>query len=162
MTSKRCHVDVFLAPGEFGVYHRPLAVKTILGSCVSIVLWDSVRRIGGLNHYILPRPARDEDPGPRHGVFACRKLISRMLAAGVERSNLWAAVIGGGSPSGAPHDASVGAENTRVALTLLAEFGLRVRRQETGGKHGRKLLFNTGDGSLIVRSLGSKTLTAKE
>lgn len=153
----RQRVDIFLAPGELGVYARPLNVKTVLGSCIAIALWDASRRVGGLNHYLLPTPV-GVDGGTRFGSVACRELVERMRAAGCEPTKLWAAVVGGGAPVGRDDDASVGAANTRVALAALAEHGIRVRRQETGGAFGRKLLLNTGDGTLWIRRLDSRLI----
>lgn len=148
----RLHVDVHLAPGELGVYRKPQKVKTVLGSCVAVCLWDAQLRIAGLNHFILPA-ASEGETGFQFGTVACRGLIERMRSAGCRPDKLWAAVIGGGAPLGPDGVASVGAGNARVALASLAEHGIRVQRCETGGQFGRKLLFDTGNGDLLVRRL---------
>jgi chemotaxis protein CheD len=154
----RMHVDVLLAPGELAVYRRALHVKTILGSCVAVCLWDPLGRIAGLNHYLLPHPVGQHPPDPRFGSISCRRLIEEMQAAGAAPAKLWAAVIGGGAPVGVDDQWSVGSANVQIALAVLREFGIRVQRQETGGRTGRKLLFDTGTGKLLVHTLGSQLL----
>lgn len=47
--------DVFLAPGELVVVRSPANIRTVVGSCVAICLWDGRRRVGGLNHYLQDR-----------------------------------------------------------------------------------------------------------
>jgi chemotaxis receptor (MCP) glutamine deamidase CheD len=41
---------------------------------------------------------------------------------------------------------SLGAKNVAVALELMKASGIPVVVQETGGTHGRKIMFNTDDG----------------
>ncbi|MBN2447852.1 MAG: chemotaxis protein CheD [Phycisphaerae bacterium] len=156
MTSQRRNFDVFLRPGELGVFAGGQRVKTILGSCVAVCLWDRRRRLGGINHFLLPRPEDHDRSSMRYGTVACTQLIQRMYARGARPENLTAAVVGGGAPiRGRRRMASerIGDANTRVALMILAEHGISVQRQVTGGDHGRKLLFGTGDGTLHVRTL---------
>ena len=45
----------YIVQGEQALGFRPdHMVNTILGSCVSVCLWDSARSIGGMNHILLP------------------------------------------------------------------------------------------------------------
>lgn len=150
----RLHVDVYLAAGELGVYRRSLYVKTVLGSCVALCLWDGAARVAGINHFLLPTAPRAELDDLRFGSVSCSRLLERMRQAGAELRRLRVALIGGGSPTGGASDESVGAANARAALRVLNRHGLVVHRQETGGSYGRKLLFNTGTGALAVHLLG--------
>jgi chemotaxis protein CheD len=151
MTDARPRVDVFLAPGDLTVHVGPVQVKTILGSCVAVCLWDAARGVGGVNHFLLPRPGQGDVADNRFGAVATRRLIEEVCAAGARRAALQAAVVGGGRPMSTITVGAVGDLNTAVALVVLREHGIRVVRQETGGAHGRKLLFNTQTGALLVR-----------
>ena len=153
--SGRSRIVVFLVPGDLTVQTRPVNVKTILGSCVGVCLWDAARRIGGVNHFLLPAPTAHATADNRFGTIATPRLIQRLCDRSARLADLRAAVIGGGRPVFALKAATVGDENIAVALSVLREYGIRVVRQETGGAHGRKLLFNTASGALIVRPLRS-------
>ena len=164
MRPPRRPVDVFLAPGELTVHAQPARVKTILGSCVAVCLCDPRAGVGGVNHFLLARPASGDHADTRYGCVATPRLIERVCQAGALRHRLQAAVIGGAHPlvtnggGPAPSDRAahrIGAENAAVALTLLEAAGIRVVHQDTGGPCGRKLLFNTGTGELLVRKLRS-------
>ena len=154
MRVARRRVDVFLAPGQLTVQTRPACIKTVVGSCVAVCLWDADTHIGGLNHYLLARPGPLDTPDPRYGTVATPLLIERLRRAGAAPARMQAAVVGGGHPIQSLKDTRIGEENIAVALEVLTGHGIPVVRQETGGAYGRKLLFNTGTGQLIVRSLG--------
>jgi chemotaxis protein CheD len=69
---------VHLAPGQFVVTADPCTVRTILGSCVGICLWDRKRRVGGMNHFLLPGDSSHDD-SPRHGEGAMKLLYDGVL-----------------------------------------------------------------------------------
>jgi chemotaxis protein CheD len=149
----RLRVDESLLPGDLGIYARPLQIKTIVGSCVALCLWDPVRKLAGLNHYLLPFGPSGSERDFRYGTSACRHLITTFLDRGGWKSRTYVALVGGGAPASHSEDGTVGAHNVTAALQVLREFGLSVHRRETGGLFGRKLLFFTGEGRLLVRTL---------
>ena len=153
MKATRRRVDLFLAPGELTVQTRSVRVKTLVGSCVAVCLFDHRLRIGGVNHFLLARPGPGQTPDARYGTCAMSALLERMRHAGATPPGLEAAVLGGGHPMDSLQFNTIGDENAALALAVLAAQGIRVVRQDTGGDHGRKLLFDTGTGELLVRRL---------
>jgi len=142
-------IDVYLAPGELLVSTRGVQVRTVLGSCVAVCLWDPARGIGGLNHFLLPRPGARDGTDFRFGTVSTAALVQRVCRGGSRPAELAAAVIGGGHPHRALKS-TVGDENVAAALAVLGEHGVVVARQDTGGPYGRRLLFHTGTGVLTV------------
>ena len=45
---------ISVAIGNWAVATAPARVRTLLGSCVGVVLYDRVARLGGLAHIVLP------------------------------------------------------------------------------------------------------------
>jgi chemotaxis protein CheD len=142
---------VFLSPGEIACAAKPTLITTVLGSCVAVTLWDSVRNLGGVNHFILPR-ARMSGDGARYGDQAMAQLMEEMLALGASRANLQAKVFGGANvlPIGG-NNGTVGAANVAFAMNDLSEHRIMVKAHRTGGEHGRLLVFNTSTGEAFVR-----------
>jgi chemotaxis protein CheD len=145
---------VYLLPGEVVAVggESPRTLTTILGSCVSVCLWDRRGRGGGMNHFLLPRRAADVPRSGRYGDSAVPLLVSRLLAHGAMRSDLRAKVFGGahvlaGGPVGGR---TLGGDNVEVALAALREEGVQVVSEDVGGTRGRKLAFNTVDGTALV------------
>src|SRR5690606_32079675 len=69
-----------LAPGCFHVATADELISTLLGSCVAACIYDPLRAIGGMNHFLLPHGKPDDRHGApvsssnRYGVFAMESL----------------------------------------------------------------------------------------
>ena len=140
--------SVYLLPGQLFASTEPYQIKTILGSCVAICLWDKRRGGGGMNHFLLPSTHEGQPASLRYADEATRVLLEQLNSLGCRPPNLRAKIFGGASLF-QPRDAyasTLGAKNVAVALDLMKRAGIPVIAQVTGGPQGRKLLFNTDDG----------------
>src|SRR5258706_10049652 len=79
--------QIFLVPGAVHCSAAPGLVTTVLGSCVGVCLWDPLRRVGGMNHYVLPLSPAD-DRTPRYGDVAIERLIEAMARLGCRVGDL--------------------------------------------------------------------------
>jgi len=142
----------YLYPGGIFADPRPHRVTTVLGSCVSVCLWDRVRGVGGINHYLLPLWNGDGLPTPRYGNIAIAALIDRMLALKCSRENLRAKLFGGAAMWENPNGLlAVGERNIELARRQLAEAGIPVIASDLGGDAGRKIIFDTASGAVLLR-----------
>ena len=147
----------FLYPSTFFASKDPYVVKTILGSCVAICLWDPVTKIGGINHYMLPNWSGNDLASPKYGNIAIDKLLERMAQLGAKRENLKAKIFGGGELiESKANGAYIGERNIRVARMILEEKKIPVVASSTGGKKGRKILFFTDSGEVRHKFLDKK------
>lgn len=130
-------------------------MTTILGSCVAVCLWDPALRFGGINHYLLPYWAEGAAASLRYGNVAVQCLIESLLTLGCVKDRLVAKLFGGASVIQAFQEGEdpLGMKNVQVAQTLLAEAGIRIVGEDVGGRHGRKVIFQTDDGVVWVKSL---------
>jgi chemotaxis protein CheD len=148
----RCRV--YLHPGQLHAAAEPTEVATVLGSCVSLCLWDPKAQIGGVNHYTLPLPPGGDPRSPRFGEPAIEILRERVLALGALGSRLQAKVCGGASTYGvAISSRSLGLQNVELARRLLASLGIPIMAEHVGGNRGRKLIFHTDTGIAWVKRL---------
>ena len=152
--------DHFLFPSTLFVSKSPVFVTTILGSCVSVCLWDPVLEYGGINHYMLPLWNGQGLASPKYGNIAIVKLLDKMLENGCDRKNIVAKVFGGGEVLQTTACLfNIGERNTEVALEMLKEFNIRVAGVCTGGVKGRKIVFDTSKGVVIHRYIEKQTQT---
>lgn len=140
----------FLYPGQMFVSREPVTIATILGSCAAVCLWDSRKKVGGMNHYLLPDGPADNPNRLRYGNVANQALLNEMLALGSDIKDLQAKIFGGASAYAADPLTALGVRNVEVAEEFLRNAGIRITAKETSGKHGRKLMFNTQDGQTEV------------
>ena len=146
---------VYLHPGEMIATATPTAVKTILGSCISVCLWDCDRAIGGMNHFVMPRTAASTPNPGRFGSLAIARLIDAMIEQGARATRLQAKVFGGATmiPGGEARPNHIGVQNMRIASELLERAAIPVIACDVGGGHGRKIVFYTDDGSVALWTL---------
>lgn len=142
---------VYLYPGGLWAEGQPAVITTVLGSCVSVVLWDPYTSLGGINHFILP--SSGSMVSPRYGNHALPMLHERVLLLGARRETLLACVFGGASVLAGESASKLGSRNVAEAFQFLESRNIAVLRQDVGGHEGRKLTFRTADGSTLVRKL---------
>lgn len=150
----------YLFPGALFAPAEPHLVTTVLGSCVSVCLWDPVASTGGINHYLLPLWNGEGLPTPKYGNIAIAKLVERMLELGCNKKRLQAKIFGGAAMWQSTEGLiSVGDRNIALALDLLEEQKIPVIGSDVGGHLGRKIIFNTETGGVLLRR--NRTLAAK-
>jgi chemotaxis protein CheD len=146
---------VYLLPGELQVSDKPCQMTTILGSCVAVCLWDTKLHIGGMNHFLLPACTEGSGCSMRFGDLATRSLLQRLLELGSQRQHFQAKLFGGSAlfRSEARYESSLGAKNVALAKAMMNNAGIPVIAEDTGGSQGRKIVFNTDDGSAWSRQV---------
>jgi chemotaxis protein CheD len=142
----------FLYPGQVFATSEPITISTILGSCAAVCLWDSRRRAGGMNHYLLPEGLAEGPNRLRYGNVANPELLNRVLALGCEIRNLQAKIFGGSSAFAVDLAQSVGSRNVDLAEAFLHDAGISVVEREVSGKHGRRLNFQITDGVTRIKN----------
>jgi chemotaxis protein CheD len=144
--------QVFLVPGSMYCSPMPSIVSTVLGSCVSVCLWDFAGRGGGMNHFVLPHaPAGEESL--RYGDVAMRVLWRSMERLGTTRRVVRAKIFGGAAVLPFGDDETVGEKNVRLARGWLDSLGIPLMAAQTGGGTGLHVRFNTGDGTVATRGI---------
>lgn len=141
----------YLYPGTLFVHHEPHLVTTVLGSCVSVCLWDPAARVGGINHYLLPLWNGEGLPTPKYGNIAIVKLVQKVQDLGAG-SRLVAKVFGGSSMWEKTEGLlAIGQRNIELAMELLEQHRIPVVSSDLGGPVGRKIIFHTGDGTVLLK-----------
>ena len=129
----------YIAQGEQSVGRRTgEVISTILGSCVSVCLWDPVARIGGMNHMLLP-DAGQIAMSRSAGAVDMERLINAMVRMGAERQRLRAKVFGGASMLSGITD--IGARNVQFATGYLKREEIVCDAASTGGDFARQIRY---------------------
>ncbi|MDR7505831.1 MAG: chemotaxis protein CheD [Armatimonadota bacterium] len=156
--------EVTIYVGGLHVADEPTVIRTLLGSCVSVCLWDPVTRVGGMNHFMLPRSTAPEVEGDalRFGVHAMDRLIGTMMKLGAARRRLVAKVFGGAHVLALRTSSeSVAEQNVRFVRGFLRDEGIPVAGEDLGGDHARHVRFYTASGRALVRRISSAAALAR-
>jgi len=148
-----------LHPGDYYVAAEGELIRTVLGSCVSACVRDSRRRIGGMNHFMLPVDRSDgtsswngsASASTRFGNVAMERLINEILKLGGRRDDLEFKLVGGGKVLDALSD--VGARNIRFVKQYVQAEGFKVIGEDLGDLYPRKVLYDPTTGFARVKRL---------
>ncbi len=140
---------IFLNAGELLFSKEPIIMKTILGSCVSVVIFDKKNKYGGMCHYIIPEISRGTN-SVRFGDVAVPFLIKKFLNNGSLKPNMEVSIFGGAFMLDIEDTIFfTGENNIRIAHTYINKYKLFIKQEDTGGNKGRKIQFNSLTGEII-------------
>ena len=146
--------SVYLFPGQIFASAEPALVTTILGSCVAVCLWDEEAGAGGINHYLLAANPMRGGADARYGNTAMQRLLESVVDRGASIKRLIAKIFGGARViDGFTARQSIGEQNVIAARDFLQQNEIAIGGEHTGGRAGRKLLFNTSNGSAYVKEI---------
>ena len=141
---------VKVLPGEYFVFDEDILITTTLGSCIAACLWDRERRIGGMNHFMLPEGSSDSG---RYGSYAMELLINELMKRGASRMTLEAKVFGGGAVIGGMSTINVGERNTQFVIDYLQTERIPIVSRDVLEIYPRKVCFLPASGKAMVKRL---------
>jgi chemotaxis protein CheD len=159
----------YVVAGEVCVAAEPATLVTVLGSCVAVCLWSAELRIGGINHFLVPRslPSDKNYMGGDRAIPALiEQMLSRMarhvaagkdgrpiapsrIAGGPVRPRQLIAKVFGGAHTG-QHSWNGGAENILMAWSELRKADIPIVAADVGGSDSRRISFNVATGQVQV------------
>ncbi len=133
-----------------------------LGSCVGICLYDSITKVSGMAHIMLPdskQMTRDKNPA-KYADTGIDLLIHDMIQLGADRKRLKAKIAGGAQmfafSAAADSLGRVGDRNIEAVKAKLASLRIPILAEDTGLNYGRTIQFFSEDGSLLIKSVGKE------
>ena len=140
-------------------------ISTLLGSCVSVCLFDTGMQIGGMNHFMLPQmsKSRHSDEDTLLAGDACMEaLLNSMLARGAAKHRIKAKAFGGGNviDCNLPSTLSIGKRNADFTVEWLAREGIPLLASDFLGPWSRKILFVPQSGDAYCKRMDSRMVNA--
>ena len=148
--------EIFLNPGDVHFGGKETRIRTILGSCVSLVIWHPNLQVGGMCHFMLPERADPKRPvlDGRYADEAVELLCADVRRIGVPPREYHLKLFGGGNmfPDLSRNDGiHIGVKNVFAARALIARRGLRVVSEHVEGFGHRHLIFDVWSGLVSLR-----------
>lgn len=155
--------SVHVGIGEYRISSTPGdSLKTFgLGSCVAVMVYDKVSKLGALIHIALPDSSIDaQKAAARPAYFAdtgLAKMFNELSARGTSRRNIWIKIAGGASIMDEGKTFDIGRRNVLAIKKWLWKNRFGVLKEDVGGSISRTVTFGVDDGEVII-SRGTEVL----
>ena len=131
-----------------------------LGSCLGVAVYDSVARVGGMIHCMLPLskidPAKAQAMPAMFVDTGVPALLQACFDLGADRSRLRLSVAGAGSPLDDKHVFNIGDRNLAVLRKILWKNSLLIAAEDTGGSEPRTLYLEMKTGEVYLKARGDR------
>ena len=144
---------------DLNVCKAPDVITTLgLGSCIGLVFYDPVSKVGGMVHYMLPdsTKVRNNSNIAKFADTGIDELLRRVIA-GANKGRLIAKIAGGArmfEVSGLSDVGNIGARNAEAAKAKLKQLGIRLVAEDTGLNYGRTVELHCDTGEFYIKSVG--------
>jgi len=143
---------------------NPTVLRTILGSCVGICIYDRMKKIGGLAHVLLPNDTSNGASPEKYADTAIPLLVNRLIKEGAKKEFMSAKIAGGASMFKFESNIAlgqIGDRNIEETKKILGNLGISLLEDDVGGNAGRVIDFFLNDGHLKVKASGKEKMYYK-
>jgi len=144
---------------DMGVAESPNTLRTILGSCVGICIYDPKAKIGGLSHIMLPSSKKPSNNLKKYADTAIPLMIDEMIKLGADSSRMVAKLAGGATMFKHSENSlmgDIGKNNIVSVREILGSLKIPVLSEEVGGDYGRTIDFYLETGELKIKTIGKE------
>ncbi|WP_320040438.1 chemotaxis protein CheD [uncultured Desulfobacter sp.] len=163
---KRTVNQVSIGIGEYFASRQDVVIHTVLGSCVAVCLYDPGKKIGGMNHILMPSnpDINKYDASARYGINAMELLINAIMRLGGNRKRMVAKTFGGANMLMAvSKENTVGSRNVEFVVNFLRAEKIEILSRDFGGHDSRKIFFHVATGEVFLKRVPSmNSLVAAE
>jgi chemotaxis protein CheD len=122
-----------------------------IGSCIAIVAYDAMRKIGAMAHVMLPGRApanKKSSERMKYAADAIDVLVNRMIQLGSRNGDIEVVLVGGGNVLDRPDD-TICRDNIESALEFCGKKHMRVKAQAVGGTERRSVSLDVECGTVF-------------
>ncbi len=149
---------VTVGVGDLKIARSPKVIKTSLGSCVGVVLYDSEQKIGGMLHLMLPNCKDRNGKLSKYADTGIPLLLNLMInEAKANKNMLKARIFGGAKMFTVNSDLfDIGKSNIIETKNILERIGVRLVASRLGGTKGHQISLDTESGIVQSKIFGEK------
>jgi chemotaxis protein methyltransferase CheR len=151
--------QVAIRAGDVRASAKPVVIRTLLGSCVAACLYDPLKRIGGMNHFMLPSGESPTRAAACFGIQAMELLINDLMKLGADRGRLVAKIFGA---SELRAESTIARDNAAFAVSFLEGEGIAIVARKLGARLPLAVKFDTDTGIARVREVERTNEVARD
>lgn len=131
-------------------------VTYALGSCIAVLVYDPVHKVGGMIHYMLPLAATaPEKAKAKPAMFAetgIPLLFQAMYAQGCNKEDLVVKVVGGATLLVVTDIFAIGKRNHLMLREMLSKAGVPIAAEDVGGTVFRTARLHIATGRVTIKN----------
>lgn len=147
---------------DIGIEKAPNTLRTILGSCVGICVYDPEVKVGGLSHIMLPSSKKPTNNIKKYADTAIPHMIDEMVKMGGIRKRMIAKIAGGSTMFRHTENSvmgDIGKNNVSSVREILTAMKIKIVSEDVGGDYGRTIDFYLETGELKIKTIGKEPKT---
>lgn len=151
-------VTVGIADMKVSNNFKETMITYSLGSCIGVLIWDPLVKVGGLLHYMLPDSRLDKDRAQqRPYMFAdtgIPALFKECYSLGAVKGRLIVKVVGGSQILDPTGLFSIGKRNYLMLSKLFDRNHVTIVAEDIGGSVNRTVSLEIGTGRVLLKVSG--------
>lgn len=160
----RYHVS---AGSSFISQSKPIILSSSLGTCVGVAMFDTVSKVGGMIHFLLPEPVSNEGSlfPDKYATTGLPAFINNLKTIGATTPNLRAVVAGGalvGPLLQQDLSLDIGGRTAENVKRILEQEGITIIKSETGGFFTCRLDLNLSTLETTIEPIGIERYSPDE
>jgi len=158
MTKPAAGVDTLVTMAGIGVAQNHGTLRTLLGSCVGVALFERKLKLIGLAHIVMPDSLGRNQPAGKYADTAIPETICQMkrLAGNVQLS-LTAKIVGGANMFAhvsTINSNTIGDQNIAAVEKSLAALQIPILARHLGGTFGRRMVIDVESSNVQIHVVG--------
>jgi chemotaxis protein CheD len=151
---------VVVGIADLAVSNNPNVILTTysLGSCLGVVIYDPVAKVGGLLHAMLPDSTIDPGKAAKLPAMFIDTGIPSLFRAAyelrAEKHRVHIYIVGGAQIMDNSGFFNIGRRNYEAASGIFSQHGLQVQAEEAGGMVNRTVYLDLSTGRVSLKVSG--------
>lgn len=153
---------IYLNPGENHFTNKPKLIKTVLGSCISVIIYHRASKYSAVTHSVMPEKNCQEAScfccEPKFVDCSIRMVLTKFDELRIKRNELESKLFGGSEIHNFKTNSrmeSIGTQNLKTAKRILFENKIPIVASDIGGLNGRKIIYNSATIEVFVKKLNN-------
>ena len=153
-------MKIIVGISDMKVSNKPddVLITYSLGSCIGVVVWDPVAKVGGLLHYMLPDSSLDKDKAEEKPFMFADTGIPRLFKEtykfGAIKNRLIVKAVGGSQIMDNAGIFNIGKRNQAVLRKMFWKNQIMLAKEDVGGKGNRTVSLEIGTGITHLKVSG--------
>ena len=151
--------EITVKMGEIEVLSECGRLRTLLGSCLGVVLYDRRLKAAAMAHIVLPESRGNREHPGKFADTAIPEMISRLESLFTNQPLKLIAKIAGGAnmfPVNGPA-ATIGQQNVEAVEAFLEQRRIVIIGRHLGGTQGRRMALDVVTGIVTIDVVGANS-----